>query len=101
MPTQQELENWKFNAIILIAEIELFDEGFRKRNPDHRCKDWYECEPGKWFCKHLEIARKRNKKLEKMELIQTLTSPYLKDPRILEVTEALYRLGKDGRVNVL
>jgi hypothetical protein len=73
-PTREELESQRIQAFILIEEIEQFDIKWRQKHNTHRCDDWYtsnELGKNRWFCKHLEAARKRNKRLEQMEAQQT------------------------------
>lgn len=62
---KEEWELWRDKTRLMILETELVDNQFRKDNPNHKCRTWYQHEPGKWFCDCLVANRKKNKKLQK------------------------------------
>lgn len=96
MPTQQELYNWKLGAAMLLGIIEIQDHLFRNNicvkcteemRRKRKCEDMGE---GRTFCQLLVNARNKNKKIKKMELIQTLSSPFIRNSTARKVAETLY-----------
>ena len=84
MTSEQELENWAIQTDILILENEYQDWLFRKKSPNHKCnKNWYDAGDGRWFCKHLENGRNRNKELNKKWKENLLDAPWLNDSKFL------------------
>jgi len=83
MIAQDELDEWSINAGFFLLEIELFDREWRAKNSTHKCHSWYDSGNGRWFCYHLVFARERNKKLNLLQAVHTLSSPFVRNSESL------------------
>lgn len=99
MISQEELHVWKRNSFILILATEIQDAKFRKEvcsKCTAEMKIKRNCEEiikYRTFCKKLVETRERNKKLFRLEMIQSLNSPFIKQSHVTrEVAEALFDL---------
>lgn len=77
------MRQWKVDAGFMVLEIELFDEGWRQQHKEHDCSSKNICSDGRWYCKHLTIARKKNKRILELKKAFILHSPFVQDSNLL------------------
>lgn len=99
MTLETDLQMWKRNVGILLIATEIQDDMFRKKVCSKCTKEMKEkrkCEDmgnERIFCDKLVNARKKNKRLSQMELMQTLSSPFLRQSHSLrKIAENLFGL---------
>jgi len=99
MISKEELQIWKRNTYILILATEIQDAKFRKE-VCNKCavetkikRNCEETMKGRTFCNKLVKAREKNKILFRLETLQSLNSPFIKQSHFFrKIAETLFDL---------